>query len=65
EIRKSRGERIGRLGRAAYAKGLRVMGAKMVIQSVLLGHRSVDGLYYLAIASPPATWLKRLVRGPA
>jgi glycosyltransferase involved in cell wall biosynthesis len=65
EIRKIRGERIGRLGRAAYAKGRRVMGAKMVIQSVLLGHRSVDGLYYLAIASPPATWLKRLVRGPA
>jgi GT2 family glycosyltransferase len=62
EIRKIRGERVGRLGRAAYAKGRRGIGMKMIMQSILLGHRSMGGFLYLAIASPPATWLKRIIR---
>ena len=62
EIRKIRGERIGRLGRVAYARGQRVTGARMILEATLLGYRPVENLYYLMTASPPATLAKTWVR---
>ncbi len=54
EIRKIHGERIGRLGRVAYARGERIMGMRMVMEAMFLGYRPVENLYYLMNASPPA-----------
>jgi glycosyltransferase involved in cell wall biosynthesis len=62
ETRTIRRERIGRLGRVAYAKGQRLRGARMVLEAVLLGYRPLESLYYLVNASGPATWLKGWIR---
>lgn len=62
EIRAIRGERISRLGRVAYARGARIMGAKMVLEAMLMGYRPFENLYYLLNASPPATFVKYWVR---
>jgi glycosyltransferase involved in cell wall biosynthesis len=62
EIRKIRGERIGRLGRVTYTRGERIRGARMVLEATLLGYRPVENIYYLITASAPATWLKDRVR---
>jgi glycosyltransferase involved in cell wall biosynthesis len=62
EIREIRGERIGRLGRNAYARGERIKGTRMVLEATLLGYRPVENLYYLMTASGPATGLKTWVR---
>jgi glycosyltransferase involved in cell wall biosynthesis len=62
EIRKIRGERIGRLGRVAYARGYRLKGAGMVLEAILLGFRPLENFYYLMTASPPAALLKTWIR---
>ncbi|HTO41680.1 MAG TPA: glycosyltransferase [Rhizomicrobium sp.] len=62
EIRKIRGERIGRLGRVAYTMGQRGLGARMVLEATLLGYRPLENLYYLITASPPATGVKTWIR---
>lgn len=62
EIRKIRGERIGRLGRVTYTRGARIRGARMVLEASFLGYRPVENIYYLITASAPATWLKHQVR---
>ncbi len=62
EIREIRGERIGRLGRNAYARGERIKGGRMMLEATLLGYRPVENLYYLMTASGPATGLKTWVR---
>jgi glycosyltransferase involved in cell wall biosynthesis len=62
DIRKIRGERIGRLGRVAYTRGRRLQGARMVLEATLLGYRPLENLYYLMTASPPATELKTWIR---
>ncbi len=62
EIRAIRGERIGRLGRVAYARGSRLKGARMVLEAMFMGYRPLENLYYLVNASPPATFVKYWVR---
>ncbi len=63
EVRAIRGERIGRMGRVAYATDQRFTGLKMILQSMLLGNKPLESVYYLANASPPVVWLKRRLRG--
>lgn len=53
------GERLGRIGRTAYASGLHLEGLRMIAQASLLGFRPVGNLWFLAHAAPPSRWLKR------
>ncbi|HVP86291.1 MAG TPA: glycosyltransferase, partial [Rhizomicrobium sp.] len=62
DIRRIKGERIGRLGRVAHGRGKRMKGAQMILEATLLGYRPVENFYYLITASPPITWLKFIVR---
>jgi glycosyltransferase involved in cell wall biosynthesis len=65
EIARIRGERIGRLGRVAYVMGKRSMGLRMIVDSMRLGYRPLESLYYIVNASPPLIWVKRQLRGEA
>ena len=59
ELRGIRGERLGRMGRTAYAHGRAALGARLVWRALLLGNRPWRNLYHLAAASPPANGLRR------
>lgn len=59
ERRRILGERLGRVGRAAYSDRHYRPGLAMVAQAMLHGHRPLENALFLAIASPPARWLKR------
>jgi glycosyltransferase involved in cell wall biosynthesis len=62
EIRTIRGERLGRLGRIAYNNELHAEGIRMIVRSIALGYRPWGSLAHLMTSSPPAKWLKRLIR---
>jgi len=59
EIRRIRGERLNRFGRVAYARGDLANGLSLLGRSMLLGYRPLESARYLAMAAPPAIWLKR------
>ncbi len=59
EVRRILGERLGRAGRAAYSYQLYAEGLPLVLEAMLLGYRPLENLLFLAIASPPARWLKQ------
>jgi glycosyltransferase involved in cell wall biosynthesis len=59
ERRRILGERLCRVGRAAYSHRLYRPGLAMVLEASLLGFRPLENLAFLAVASPPARWLKR------
>lgn len=62
EARAILGERLCRVGRSAYGFGLYREGLAMVLAASLYGFRPLENLLYLVIASPPARWLKRMLR---
>jgi hypothetical protein len=62
ERRNILGDRLGRLGRIAYSRGNIRTGLCFILQSMSFRYRPLESLYYLAIAAPPAVWLKRIVR---
>ncbi|HEX3810930.1 MAG TPA: glycosyltransferase family 2 protein [Rhizomicrobium sp.] len=59
DLRRILGERFGRLGRVAYARGALRTGLSLIVRSILLGYRPLESLYFLASAAPPAIWLRR------
>ncbi len=61
EIRRIMGEQLQRLGRAACNEDY-FAGCKLILRSAFLGYQPLDGLVFLASASPPARWLKRCFR---
>jgi hypothetical protein len=62
EMRDIMGERLARLGRVAYSKGNLRTGLGLILRSLVLLHRPLENLYYLATAAPPAMWVKRVLR---
>ncbi|HZS84702.1 MAG TPA: glycosyltransferase [Stellaceae bacterium] len=56
------GERYGEIGRSAYNHKMYWLGLSLIGRSVLLGNRPFENLCFLIFSSPPAIWLKRLVR---
>ena len=59
EVRRILGERLGLLGRVAYARGDFREGLSLIGRSMVLGYQPFGSLYYMASASPPGTWLKQ------
>lgn len=59
DIRQIRGERFGRCGRVAYAKGQFGDGISLLGRSILLGYEPLESARHIAVASPPAKWLKQ------
>ena len=59
EVRRILGERLCRVGRAAYSHRLYAEGLALVLEATLRGYRPAENLLFLAVASPPARWLKR------
>ena len=59
ELRRIRGERLGRMGRTAYAHGRTALGARLVWRALCLRNRPWRNLYHLAAASPPAKRVRR------
>ncbi len=62
ERRRILGERLGRLGRVAYAHGEVRTGIQLIGRSLLLGYQPLESFYYLATAAPPVMWIKRQLR---
>lgn len=62
EARAILGERWGRLGQWAYARGDLALGARMICRSMGLGYRPLENLSCLVRAAPPVQWLKRHIR---
>lgn len=62
ERRRILGERLGRLGRAAYGRGEIAEGARLVWQSARLGYRPASGALILLRHAPPMRWLERRLR---
>jgi glycosyltransferase involved in cell wall biosynthesis len=62
EMRQIKGERLGRLGRAAYTYGLTREGFRMIVQSMTLGYKPLEGAFHLVASAPSARWLKRKIR---
>ncbi len=62
EVRGIMGERLCRVGRAAYSYGQYHDGLALVLEAMALGYRPLENLLFLASASPPGRWLKRLIR---
>jgi glycosyltransferase involved in cell wall biosynthesis len=63
EIRRIFAERWGRLGRAGYSYGHYILGLRLIIRAALLGFEPLQTVRFLLSATPPISWLKRLVRG--
>lgn len=59
EVRQIMGKRLGLVGRVAYANGDYSNGVSLIGRSMVLGYQPFRSLYYMASASPPATWLKK------
>lgn len=59
ELRHIKGERLGKMGRTAYAHGRTGLGAQLVWQALTLRNRPWRNAYHLAAASPPAKNLRR------
>jgi hypothetical protein len=59
EMRHIMGMRLGQVGRVTYAHGDISNGFRLVLRSMLLGYRPFESALYLAIAAPPAVWLKQ------
>jgi glycosyltransferase involved in cell wall biosynthesis len=59
DLRRILGERFGRLGRVAYARGALRSGLSLIGHSIWLGYQPLESLYFLASAAPPAIWLRR------
>jgi len=59
EIRAIKGERLGRIGRTAYAHGRLEIGAGLILHAIALRNRPWHNAYHLAAAGPPGRWLKR------
>ena len=53
------GERLCRVGRAAYSDRHYAAGLALVAQAIGHGYRPAENVMFLLIASPPARWLKR------
>jgi glycosyltransferase involved in cell wall biosynthesis len=64
ELRCIRGERLGKMGRTAYAQGRAALGAQLVWQALFLRNRPWRNAYHLAAASPPAKRLRRWLGRP-
>jgi hypothetical protein len=62
EIRRIFGERWGRLGRAAYSYGYYAEGLRLIARAAMLGFEPWENVRFLIGATPPVSWLKRLVR---
>jgi glycosyltransferase involved in cell wall biosynthesis len=62
EIRQIRGERLGRCGRVAYARGQVASGMSLLGRAMLLGYQPLESARHIALASPPAKWLKQQLR---
>lgn len=59
EIRSIRGGRKLRVGRGACWTGAWAEGAPLVLSSILLGYRPLQGVRVLAATAPPVRWLRR------
>lgn len=59
EVRFIRGERLGRIGRTAYAHGRIETGAGLILHAIALRNRPLRNAYHLAAQAPPARWLRR------
>jgi glycosyltransferase involved in cell wall biosynthesis len=62
DVRRILGERLCRVGRAAYSYRQYADGLRMVLEAIGLGYRPGENLLFLLVASPPARWLKRWLR---
>ena len=62
DVRSILGKRFALVGRVAYARGDYRHGLPLIYRSMVLGYQPLGSLYYLASASPPATWLKRRLK---
>ena len=62
ERRRIRALRYTSLGRTAYAEGDLTHGVQFLTRAISLGHEPWGNLLYLLVASPPAQFLKRLIR---
>jgi glycosyltransferase involved in cell wall biosynthesis len=60
DVRQIRGKRLGLVGRVAYAHGDYSNGLRLIGRSMALGYQPLQSLYYMASASPPATWVKKI-----
>jgi glycosyltransferase involved in cell wall biosynthesis len=61
EIRTIRAERLGRMGRTAYAHGELRLALGLVCQAMLLGDRPFHNVYHLAAAAPPIRWMRQRI----
>jgi glycosyltransferase involved in cell wall biosynthesis len=59
EIQHIMGKRLGLVGRIAYLRGDYRNGLRLIGRSMKLGYQPLGSLSYMALASPPAMWLKR------
>lgn len=56
------GRRYSSAGRLCYGNGRYAAGAAYLAAAIVRGHRPVENFAYLMSASPPARWLKGIVR---
>ena len=60
EARAILGERTARVGRNLYVAGSHWRGARLILYATVLGYQPLANVAFLAHASPPGRWLKRL-----